>query len=400
MQSESSKDKLLIITQSFIRYKGDILSKHIFVAAKLLTRAGWKVSVLAPHERGLVKHETIEDIEIFRFRYFLERWEKLAYSGRMQELVVKNPINFCVFWFFLFFFLLRAVQLTKSIRPAVVHAHWWIPTGVLGYLVSRLRNVPLLVTLHGTDVRLIGRNLFFTYLAGRVFKRAAGITVVSDFIKSQLVGRLGVSPEKVFVLPMPIDPDKIFETEVPPQPRKTILSVARFTRQKNLDILIKAFHQVRRKWKELDLVIIGEGPERKNLERLISQLNLESCVRLYDLMSQEALNRFYNQCDIIVLPSIEEGFGLVLVEGQLCKKPVIGADSGGIPEVIQHDRTGLLFPPGDDESLSLEIERVLTDESLASRLSEAGYQSAKTKFSQEAFLDKYLKVLRWIQKKP
>ena len=111
-------------------------------------------------------------------------------------------------------------------------------------------------------------------------------------------------------------------------------------------------------------------------------------------MTQEALNEYYNRCDMVILPSIEEGFGLVVVEGQLCKKPVIGANSGGIPETIEHEKTGLLFPPRDYLSLASAIERILADENFASRLGETGYQSAKARFSQETFLRKYLEVLR------
>lgn len=399
MPPTSNKKKLLIITQSFIRYKGDILSKHIFTAAKLLAGTGWRVSVLAPHERHLASHEVIEGVEVNRFRYFLEKWERLAYSGRMHQLVLKSPINFFMFWFFLFFFLFRASRLARGMQPSCLHAHWWTPTGLLGCLVSRMRNVPLMVTLHGTDVVLIRKNFLSAFLAKRVFKYASAITVVSDFIKRQLTSTLGVPSERIVVLPMPIDPEKIYARQMPKPEGRMILCVARFTKQKDLGTLIKAFHRVAQRWSDLDLVMIGEGPERAALLDLIAELNVEKKVFLHGLMSQEALNEYYNRCDMVVLPSIEEGFGLVMVEGQLCKKPVIGADSGGIPEIVEHEKTGLLFPPGDHQSLASAIERILSDESLASRLAQAGYRSAVSNFSQQAFLKKYLEALKWTQKR-
>jgi glycosyltransferase involved in cell wall biosynthesis len=395
----SDKKKLLIITQSFIKYKGDILSKHIFVAARLLTQAGWRVSVLAPHQRDLACHEWIEGVEVRRFRYFLEKWERLAYSGRMHQLVFRNPINFLAFWLFLFFFLLRSSHLAGRMQPSCLHAHWWIPTGLLGCLLSRLRNVPLLVTLHGTDVRLIRKNLAFTCLAKWVFKHATGITVVSNFIRSQLVDTLGVPPEKIFILPMPIDPKKIYKKQMPPRERKMILCVARYTRQKNLDTLIRAFHRVCQERRDLDLVIIGEGPQRQNLLGLIRELGLETNVFLYDLMRQEELNDYYNASEMVVLPSIDEGFGLVLVEEQWLRKPVIGARSGGIPDIIDDGKTGILVNPRDPVDLAAAIERILSDGDLASRISEAGHQSAISNFSQEAFLKRYLEVLKWTQRR-
>jgi glycosyltransferase involved in cell wall biosynthesis len=400
LTSKASKDKLLIITQSFIKYRGDILSKHIFVAAKLLVKAGWEVSVVAPHEKRLARHERIEGVQIFRFRYFLEKWERLAYTGRMQELVGKNPFNLLIiFPLFLWFFFLEASRLAKRTGPGCLHAHWWVPTGLLGCVISHSRRLPLLVTLHGTDVGMINKNFLFACLARWVFKHATGISVVSNFIKSQLVGKLGVPPEKIVVLPMPIDPEMIYKKEVPPSERRMILCVARFTKQKNLGTLVRAFHEVYQKHRDIELVIIGEGPEKDNLLDLIRELDLEQKVFLRDLMSQEILNEYYNKSVMVILPSIDEGFGLVMVEGQLCKKPVIGADSGGIPEIIEHGRTGLLFPPKDHENLASAVERILSDENLASRLSEAGYESAVARFSQEAFLRKYVEVLRWIQRR-
>jgi glycosyltransferase involved in cell wall biosynthesis len=400
LTSKASKDKLLIITQSFIKYRGDILSKHIFVAAKLLVKSGWKVSVVAPHEKRLARQEGIEGVQIFRFRYFLEKWERLAYTGRMQELVGKNPFNLLIiFPLFLWFFFLEASRLAKKTDPGCLHAHWWIPTGLLGCVISRLRRLPLLVTLHGTDVGLINKNLLFAFLARWVFKHATGITVVSNFIKSQLVGKLGVPPEKIFVLPMPIDTEKIYKKKVPPSERRMILCVARLTKQKNLGTLVRAFHEVYQKHKDIELVIIGEGPEKDNLLDLIRKLDLEDSVFVYGLIRQEELNDYYNKSEMVVLPSIDEGFGLVLVEEQWVKKPVIGANSGGIPDIIEDGKSGILFTRQDPVNLATAMERILSDENLASRLSEAGYESAVAKFSQEAFLRKYVEVLRWTQRR-
>ena len=103
---------------------------------------------------------------------------------------------------------------------------------------------------------------------------------------------------------------------------------------------------------------------------------------------------YYQEADVIVLPAIEEGFGLVLVEAQLCRRPVIGTRSGGIPDIIEDDKSGLLVPPKDPLSLASAIERVLTDQRLASRLAQGGYESAQAKFSSGAVLQEYLKLLR------
>jgi glycosyltransferase involved in cell wall biosynthesis len=114
---------------------------------------------------------------------------------------------------------------------------------------------------------------------------------------------------------------------------------------------------------------------------------------LIKIMPQEKLNQLYAESHLCVLPSIDEGFGLVLVEAQLCRRPVIGTKSGGIPDIIEDEMTGLLVPPRDYFSLASAMERILTDEKLAGSLAEAGYRSALKKFSPEAIQRKYQQVL-------
>jgi glycosyltransferase involved in cell wall biosynthesis len=111
------------------------------------------------------------------------------------------------------------------------------------------------------------------------------------------------------------------------------------------------------------------------------------------MMPQEKLKILYEKCDIFVLPSMEEGFGMVLVEAQLCGKPVVGVKSGGILDIIEHEKTGLLVEPEDSQSLASAIEKLLTDEDFAEKLADAGYRSAQEKFSSETITRKYIEVL-------
>jgi len=111
------------------------------------------------------------------------------------------------------------------------------------------------------------------------------------------------------------------------------------------------------------------------------------------MMPQEKLKILYEKCDMFVLPSMEEGFGMVLVEAQLCGKPVVGVKSGGILDIIEHEKTGLLAEPEDSQSLASVIEKFLIDEDFAEKLAAAGYRSAQEKFSSETITRKYIEVL-------
>ncbi len=373
------------MTQSYIRYRGDISSAYLHVLAKKILSSGYDVEVLSPHEKGCLFYEKVDDIPIHRFRYGSDRQERLAYQGVMDQLVKKNLSNKLIFVLFLFSYFCNAVKLAKKPEVKLIHAHWWIPTGLVATIVSRIYGKPLVITTHGTDIRILKPSGISYILGSFVFKRVSHVTVVSNYLKKKLLSVIPISPTKVTVRPMPVNIEQFSPSEKKEaKERNTILCVARYTKQKRLDTLIDALGLLKTEGMELNAILIGEGEKEGSLKQLIEEKNLTSFVTFLPLMPQEELNRYYQKSDMVVLPSVDEGFGLVLVEAQLCRIPVIGADSGGIPDIIVHEKTGLLFPPGDSASLANRIKRILTDERLVGELVSNAYQEALIRFSPES----------------
>ena len=396
------RKKVLILAQSFVRKKKDIISAHLFVSARKILSLGYDVEVLAPHQRGLRFFEKIEDIIIHRFRYSLDRYERLAYHGNMQQLVRENLLNKLIFLFFLFSFFWKASKLAAKEETRLIHAHWWIPSGLVGVWVSRVTGKPLLITTHGTDIMILSSSKALRVLAGFVFSRADCITVVSTFLKQKLRSILQIPSTKIKVLPMPVDLESFspFEkaglVEAYPQgeakKRKKILCVARYTKQKRLDTLLDALALLKEEGLNFEAILIGEGEEEENLKRMIENEALADRVSLLPLMSQEKLGHHYIESDVLVLPSVDEGFGLVLVEAQLCQTPVIGADSGGIPDIIESEKTGLLFPPGNARALAGSIKRILLEKELAGKLASNAYEKARTSFSPDNIAGAFVSI--------
>lgn len=351
---------------------------------------GRKVFILAPHQKGILEHQRIDEVEIYRFRYAPDNYERIAYAGNMHELVAKNPINSLIFLFLLFFFFLRAYKVSKKFDIQIIHAHWWVPSGLIGCFVSYLLNKPLLITMHGTDVRIITKSKLSSFLARIVFRKASYITVVSDFLKKKLVSLLDLPKEKVLVIPMPVNTEKIKAFPVEEnKDRKVILCVARYTKQKKLDVLLEALSLLKDWNMDFEAILIGEGPEKDELLRRIEALSMGERIKLPGFMSQEELNKYYNLSDVVVLPSMDEGFGLVLVEAGLCKKPVIGARSGGITDIIEDGVSGFLVPPEDKLALAEALKRILSDNKLATRLGQNAYEQAWKKFSPQAITERF-----------
>jgi len=387
--------RILILTHNYIRFPGDFAGVFLHQLSKNLVAEGLGVSVLAPHQKGISTYQNLDGVQIHRFRYAPERYERIAYAGNMHELVMKNPVNLVVFFFFMLSFTYSAYKLAKSGKADIILCQWWIPGGLIGFLISILQKIPLVLTLHGTDIRLLLKSKYFQKLAQPIFNKAKYITTVSSFLKGKLLSVLSLPQEKVRVVPMPVNP--IFESSKPDvglkEKKKKILSVARFTKQKGVRYLLEALKQLKEKGYDFEAEIVGEGPLEQEFKKKIEQSTLSGSVFLLPMMPQEKLKNLYEKCDIFVLPSVEEGFGMVLVEAQLCKKPVVGVNSGGILDIIEHEKTGLLAAPEDSQSLASAMEKFLKDEEYAEKLADAGYKSAQERFSSEAITRKYMEVL-------
>ena len=382
--------RILILTHNYPRFKEDYAGLFLHNLFKEIAKMGHKVWVVAPHEKKFLSHQVIDGVEIYRFKYTFSSLERLAYRGNMQEVVFKNILNFFLFFSFLYKFFLHSYKLAKNKNVDIISSQWWVPGGVIGFLVSAFTHKPLMITMHGTDIRIIGRSKILRSLAKPVFQRAKLITVVSSFLRNKLLEYNLVDERKVKILPMPVDTTKFKPSPLTPKDKKKILSVARFTEQKGVNFLIDALNILKQKNIDFEAQIIGGGPLRIKLENKIREVKLEDRIFLLDSMPQEKLYEYYIKSDLCVLPSMDEGFGLVLVEAQLCQRPVIGTNSGGIPDIIEDGKTGLLFKPKDSLDLARAMEKVSSDFELAKKLAEGGYKSALEKFSPETIREKYL----------
>jgi glycosyltransferase involved in cell wall biosynthesis len=160
-----------------------------------------------------------------------------------------------------------------------------------------------------------------------------------------------------------------------PDPRKfTVLSVCRFYPRKRLDVLLRAVAQLRERVPQLEVRIVGGGPEYQRLRRLSSQLHLEPAVCWLGDVSANALAAEYNRCDLFCLPSVQEGFGIVFLEAMAARKPIVAARAAAVPGVVDN---GILVDPGDPEALAEGILRLYRDPDLCRSLSEAGLRDVE-----------------------
>jgi glycosyltransferase involved in cell wall biosynthesis len=380
---------VLFLTHSFPRTEGDAAGSFILRLAVALRGEDVKVHVVAPAAAGLPASEEIEGVSVERFRYAPRRYEKLAYTGNMAGDVAGSWTAKFALVGFLGADFIQAVRARRNFEPQVVHAHWWFPNGVVGTWLSGLSHLPLVTTLHGTDVRLARTIGVAKPLFGHVLKHSAAVTTVSRWLKEETETLVpGVNPT---VAPMPVA-TSLFS---PGNSRdgSRLLFVGRLNQQKGVEHLLYALAEMKT---PATLDIVGDGPNRSLLEDKARELGVNSRIRWHGQVSQSALPRLYQNATALVVPSAEEGLGLVAVEALLCETPVVAFDSGGLRDVIQHDKTGLLVKTGDRAALASTLDGLLARNGRGSELGRAGRLYALSAFAPESSARRYAEIYRQV----
>ncbi len=379
---------VLFLTHNFPRDDGDPAGAFILRLARALGGEGVRVRVVAPGAKGLAAHERMGDVQVDRFRYAPRRFETLAYGGNMAEQVRDTWSARFTLVGFLGAEFQAGVQAKRDFQPDVVHAHWWFPNGLAAAWVARMGGVPLVTTLHGTDVRM-ARNIAVSRPAFRhVMQQSSAVTAVSRWLAAEAQSIVSIRPP--IVAPMPVATE-LFEPGSRGARTRRLLFVGRLTPQKGVDLLISALALLP---VDMGLDIVGDGPDRAALEARADDLGMSARVTFHGAVKQFALASFYKRASALIVPSSEEGLGLVAVEAQLCETPVIAFESGGLPDVVQHNRTGFLVRERSAQALAGAVREVLDRADSGAALGEAGRLHALATFAPESVARRYADVYR------
>jgi len=383
---------VLLITHNFPRYRGDFAGQFIWRLARELTANRITVGVLAPHHREAAEREVIDGVNVCRFRYAPDEKETVAYRGDLDRWSGSSLANAGATLRFLRAFTRAAARETDRLRPKVVHAHWWLPAGWAVRQLTHKKGLKLVLTSHGTDIRILDSRHWLRLFARRAFRAAHQITTVSTWLQKELCRMFPALAPKVSVIPMPVDPGPFLPGPPPRNEIPVVLSVARFTEQKRLFDLMEAALILKSRGRALHFRLVGEGALKKELHDHKFVKGLTDEITLVPTMPPQELAEEYRRADVVVLCSENEGFGMTLVEAQLCGRPVIGTRSGGITDIIEDGTSGVLVEPGCPRELADAIESLLTDRQKRERLAQAGHESANSRFNPAAVAQQFIKL--------
>lgn len=295
----------------------------------------------------------------------------------------------------------RLYQQVSQLNPALIHAHFGL-SGALALPLSRALKVPMVVTFHGADAT--GNELYtkhssinhWVYFRRReALKREVQLIIaVSKFIKEKLLEQ-GFPPDKIVVHYIGVDTET-FQPD-PSVPRESVvLFVGRLTEKKGCEYLIRAMEQVQAVMPDVELVIIGDGPLKLQLEELAAK-SLHR-YKFLGLQPPQVVQSWMNRSLLLAAPSVtastgdSEGLPTVVVEAQAMGLPVVGSVHAGIPEAVIHGKTGFLATERDWKELAEHILRLLNDPILWQRFSLNGQERVRDLFN----LRKQTRVLEGI----
>ncbi|MEO5580288.1 MAG: glycosyltransferase [Gemmatimonadaceae bacterium] len=374
--------RVLFIAHSFPRFPGDAAGSFLHRLAIALRKEKVDVSVIAPAARGVAEFDNLAGIAVERFRYAPRTYETLAYTGTMAQDVSASWTAKLAMIGFMGAGFASGLGATRRLAPDIIHAHWWFPSGVFAAAISRLSRIPLVTTMHGTDVRFARAVGASRPLFRGVMRRSAQVTTVSSWLASEVSAMLpGVVPR---VAPMPVATERFAPAGKREQRR--FLFAGRLNEQKGLKHLLSAMTRLEH---DVTLDVVGDGPDSESLRSVAVENGIAARIVWHGQLHQDGLLQLYQRATALVVPSTDEGLGLVAAEGLMCETPVIAFRSGGLTDVIEHERTGLLVPPGDADALAAAMQRILSRSDEALSFGKAGRTSALSAFSPEASARQY-----------
>ncbi|MEM3499910.1 MAG: glycosyltransferase family 4 protein [Candidatus Bilamarchaeaceae archaeon] len=371
--------KILLCPEYFFPHVGGG-EVWLFHLSKILVNKGYGITVISYKHPKCMRNEILSGIKILRIGLF-----PIAGVQPYFKRAIVSAFGVIVYGFKLEYDILLVNQ-TFPLLPS--------------YLVSKIKRKPIIAVFHdiyGLKFSLKEKGLIKGLIRGIVELISIKldydiILTVSESTKRKLVN-VGVKENKIHVVGGGVDLNEIDFVNEQKSPKPTIIFVGRLVRLKKVENLLLAFKKVITKVHDAELYIVGSGPQENMLKKLAEELDLTSKVFFTGYVSEEEKIRLMKKAWVLVQPSVAEGFGLVLVEANACKTPVIAVDSGGPREVIMEGRTGFLVEANNIGQIAEKIIEILEDKNRILKMGEDGRRVVEENYTWEKVAERVEKII-------
>ena len=398
---------VVMVTTSYPRFPGDSVGTFIEPIAKSVAARGHEVHIVAPWH-PLVQRGKVEDGVYFHFYKYapLPSLNVFGYAAALRADVklrgaayLAAPLALAAGWF-------KAMRVAQKKRATIMHGHWVIPGGFMA-LAARPA-LPLVVSLHGSDIYVAEKLALARRAARTVFAHAGAVTACSTNLGQRALA-LGADPVTLEVVPYGVDVERFRPR---PQARdatrrqlgvpdgaRLVFSAGRLVRKKGFEYLIDALPLMASR-SNVILAIAGDGDLREELAARARATHLAERIRFPGTLSQDDVGACLAAADVVVVPSVRDDSGNVdglpniVMEALASGTPVVATAAGGIASVVEDDRTGLLVPERQPEAIAAAVDRLIADAALGARLGAAARGLVTARFGWAAAAERFESAYR------
>jgi len=360
------KNNVLVLASTFPRWKNDNATPPFVYELSRRLIDSVNVHVLAPYSKNSKREESLDGMNIHRFKYWFENEKNLA-DGAILPNLKSNKVLWLQVPFFLIFEFFSIIYLTKKYKIDVIHAHWIIPSGFLAILYKKLfnKNVKIIVTSHGGDIYGLKK---FNFLKKWILINSNYVTAVSNDIANN-IKMLTKNKTSTTVISMGVDtnlftPDN-YDNSIKEKYKingKLLLFVGRLSEKKGISYLINAIPKILNEFPDTKLLIVGNGEEEHNLKKQVVELKLSKNIIFTGAISNNQLPNYYATADLFIGPSIvtdldgdREGFGLIFVEAISSGCVTIATDLPSISDIVIDGTTGYVVKQKDSDEIAEKV---------------------------------------------
>ena len=385
---------VVMVTTSYPRFEGDHVGTFMEPIATHVAARGHDVHIVAPWHPRVARGRVENGVSFHFFKYApVPALNVFGYAAGMRaDVAVRGaawaaaPLALTAGWF-------KAMRVAQKRGATVMHGHWVVPGGLIASTAQP--RLPLVVSLHGSDVFVAERTAVAGTAARRVFGRSGAVTACSRDLADRAIA-LGANPDRMEVVPYGVDAARFkpstpseraslrSSVRIPPDAR-VIVAAGRLVRKKGFEYLIDALSLVGTS--DVHLVMAGEGDLRGELEARAGAGAAANRVHWLGNLTQDAVGAWFAAADIVAVPSVRDESGNVdglpntLLEGLATATPIVTTAAGGIGAVVQHDRSAVVVPERDPRALADAIDALLRDDDRRARIGREGRSIVEARFS-------------------
>jgi glycosyltransferase involved in cell wall biosynthesis len=385
---------VVMVTTSYPRFPGDSVGTFMEPIAKHVAARGHEVHIVAPWHPRITRGKVEDGVFFHFFRYApVPALNVFGYAAGLHADVklrgaawAAAPLALATGWF-------KAMRVAQKRRATVMHGHWVVPGGVIA--AAARPALPLVVSLHGSDVFVAERTPPARVAARAVFDRAGAVTACSEDLARRAVA-LGAAPDRIDVVPYGVDtarfrPSPAARTDLRARigldpTRPLVVAAGRLVRKKGFEYLIDAMKTI----PAVDLAIAGEGDLAQELRERASTAGVLDRVHFLGNLPQDQVGSWFGAADVVAIPSVRDDSGNVdglpntVLEALASGTPVVATAAGGIGSAVTHEASGVIVPERDAAALAAAIDGLLADPARRARLGAAGRAAVEARFGWDA----------------